>query len=162
MSHKTVILFSLWTSVWCAIVNWAYVTFFGHFGVNLIMFICMAIFFGMGCTKKDVPACIGSAMCGLVWGQVDFLLIKLVGMIGINDQTGFIAIVVGTALAMYVHIQILGKTPLGIMPFIFAGVCLTFSQGGGNVAGLAFTLIVGILLAAICGIGMTFGVKEEH
>ena len=46
------------------------------------------------------------------------------------------------------------------MPFIFAGVCLTFSQGGGNVAGLAFTLFVGIILAMICGLGLTYCSKK--
>ena len=46
------------------------------------------------------------------------------------------------------------------MPFIFAGVCLTFSQGGSNVAGLAFTLFVGIILAMICGLGLTYCTKK--
>ena len=70
------------------------------------------------------------------------------------------AILVGKAITMYIHIKLLGATPLGFMPFIFAGVCLTFSQGGGNVAGLAFTLFVGIILAMICGLGLTYCSKK--
>ena len=76
------------------------------------------------------------------------------------EMASFMAILVGTAITMYIHIKLLGATPFGFMPFIFAGVCLTFSQGGGNVAGLAFTLFVGIILAMICGLGLTYCMKK--
>ena len=46
------------------------------------------------------------------------------------------------------------------MPFIFAGVCLTFSQNNGNTVGLAATLVIGIVLAALCSLGMEFAVKR--
>ena len=97
MSHKTVICFAIWTSFWSALFNHFYTVYFGSFGVPWIMFVCMAIFFGMNGTPKQVP-----------------------GMI----------------------------------------FCLTFSQGGGNVAGLAFTLFVGIILAMICGLGLTYCSKK--
>ena len=61
---------------------------------------------------------------------------------------------------MAMQTNMIHGTPLGFMPFIFAGVCLTFSQGGGNVAGLAFTLFVGIILAMICGLGLTYCSKK--
>ena len=131
MSHKTVICFAIWTSFWSALFNHFYTVYFGSFGVPWIMFVCMAIYFGMGGT------CHMSA-----------------------EMASFMAILVGTAITMYIHIKLLGATPLGFMPFIFAGVCLTFSQGGGNVAGLAFTLFVGIILAMICGLGLTYCSKK--
>ena len=153
MSHKTVICFAIWTSFWSALFNHFYTVYFGSFGVPWIMFVCMAIFFGMNGTPKQVPGMILSAFCGLAWGQFDFILINFFG--GTchmsAEMASFMAILVGTAITMYIHIKLLGTTPLGFMPFIFAGVCLTFSQGGGNVAGLAFTLFVGIILGLALG-----------
>ena len=130
MSHKTVICFAIWTSFWSALFNHFYTVYFGSFGVPWIMFVCMAIYFFGG-------TCHMSA-----------------------EMASFMAILVGTAITMYIHIKLLGATPLGFMPFIFAGVCLTFSQGGGNVAGLAFTLFIGIILAMICGLGLTYCSKK--
>lgn len=161
MSHKTIIIFCIWTSVWSAIFNHFYSVFFADFGVPWIMFVCMAIFFGMDLAPKQFISGILSAMCGLAWGQFDFLLINWFTKAGMGAyNASFWAIVAGTAIAMYVHLKILGKTPLGLMPYIFAGVCLTFSQGGGNVDGLAFTLIVGIILAAICSLGLRYCMKK--
>lgn len=125
------------------------------------MFVCMAIFFGMDLAPKQILSAILSAFCGLAWGQVDFLLIDLFSKTGMGIYAAsFLAIVVGTAVAMYIHLKILGKTPVGLMPFIFAGVCLTFSQGGGNVVGLASTFVIGNALAAICCIGLRFCMKK--
>lgn len=162
MSHKAIIYFCIWTSFWSAVFNHFYMAFFANFNVPWIMFVCMAIFFGMNSKPKQAPGMILSAFCGLAWGQFDFLLISLfsnqVGLSG--DAASFLAILVGTAITMYIHIKLLGNTPLGCMPFIFAGVCLTFSQGGGNVSGLAFTLAVGIILAALCAVGQQFFMKK--
>ena len=151
MSHKTVICFAIWTSFWSALFNHFYTVYFGSFGVPWIMFVCMAIYFGMGGAPKQVPGMILSAFCGLAWGQFDFILINFFGSTChmSAEMASFVAILVGTAITMYIHIKLLGATPLGFMPFIFAGVCLTFSQGGSNVAGLAFTLFVGIVLAVL-------------
>ena len=73
MSHKTVICFAIWTSFWSALFNHFYTVYFGSFGVPWIMFVCMAIFFGMNGTPKQVPGMILSAFCGLAWGQFDFI-----------------------------------------------------------------------------------------
>lgn len=162
MSQKTVICFSIWTSLWSAIFNHFYTLYFSSFNVPWIMFVCMAIFFGMNMQPKKAPELIISSYCGLAWGQFDFLLIAFfAGTMGLGaGASSFLAILVGTAITMYIHIKLLGATPLGHMPMIFAGVCLTFSQGGGNVAGLAFTLTVGVILAAICGAGLEYFSKK--
>ena len=124
MSHKTVICFAIWTSFWSALFNHFYTVYFGSFGVPWIMFVCMAIFFGMNGTPKQVPGMILSAFCGLAWGQFDFILINFFG--GTchmsAEMASFMAILVGTAITMYIHIKLLGATPFGFMPFIFAGL----------------------------------------
>ena len=119
MSHKTVICFAIWTSFWSALFNHFYTVYFGSFGVPWIMFVCMAIYFGMGGTPKQVPGMILSAFCGLAWGQFDFILINFFG--GTchmsAEMASFMAILVGTAITMYIHIKLLGATPLGFHPF---------------------------------------------
>lgn len=161
MSQKTVILFSLWTSVWAAVFYHFYMVLFASFGVPWVMFVCMAIFFGMDLAPKQFYAAILSAFCGMAWGQVDFLLIRLFEGMGLGTAAAsFLSIVLGTFVAMYVHLKLLNQTPLGLMPFIFAGVCLTFSQNGGNVIGLGSTFVIGIALSSLCCAGLRFCMKR--
>lgn len=159
MSRNAVILFSVWTSLLSAVFYFFYG--FTTFGVPWVMFVCLAVFFGMGGRGKDVPAMCLSALAGCVWGKVDFLLMDLFQNLGLNlEAASFVSITLGTAVTMVLHIYVLGKTPFRHMPFIFAGVCLTFSQNNGNTVGLAATLIIGIVLAALCSLGMEFSVKR--
>ena len=159
MSSKAVIVFSLWTSLLSAVFYFCYG--FTGFGVPWVMFVCLAIFFGMGGTVRDVPAMCLSALAGCAWGKVDFLLMDLFQQLGLHpDAASFVSITLGTAVTMVLHIHVLKRTPLRHMPFIFAGVCLTFSQNNGNTAGLAATLVIGIVLAALCSAGMGFAAKK--
>ena len=161
MSQKTIILFSLWTSFWSAVFYHFYNMFF-DFNIPWIMFICLGIYFAMDLSPKQAPGLLLSAYCGLIWGQVDFLLIYLFGTIcGMSIAASiFIDIVLGTTITMYIHLKPLCKTPLRHMPIIFAGVCLTFSQGGKNVIGLIVTFLCGVLLAAICSAGQRYLIKK--
>lgn len=159
MSKTAILVFSLWTSFLAALFNF----FHGltPFGCNWVMFVCLAVFFGMGMMPKDVPSALLSAWVGMVWGQVDFLLVDLFGRTGISIELAmFLAIVVGTTITMFIHIHWLKNTPVRHMPFIFAGVCLTFSQGGGNVIGLGATFVMGLVLAGLCVMGQTFAMKK--
>lgn len=131
MSTKIIILFSLWTSFWSAVFYHFYNMFF-DFGIPWIMFICLGIYFAMGLKPRQSPGLLLSAYCGLLWGQVDFLLIFLFGTVmGMSTAAAsFAAIILGTAVSMYIHLKPLSKTPLRHMPIIFAGVCLTFPRAG--------------------------------
>ena len=75
MSRNAVFLFSVWTSLLSAVFYFLYG--FTAFGVPWVMFVCLAIFFGMGGHVRDVPAMCLSALAGCVWGKVDFLLMDL-------------------------------------------------------------------------------------
>ena len=159
MSRNAVVLFSVWTSLLSAIFYFFYG--FTPFGVPWVMFVCLAIFFGMGGSMKDVPAMVLSALAGCVWGKVDFLLMDAFQHLGLNpDAASFVSITLGTAVTMVLHIHVLKKTPLRHMPFIFAGVCLTFSQNNVNTLALAATLVIGIVLAALCSLGMQYAMKR--
>ncbi len=160
MSSKAVLYFSIWTSLLSAIFYHFYTMWFS-FGIPWIMFVCMAIYFGMGLQPKDSPGLLLSAYCGLAWGQFDFLLISLFTGLGLGMAgASFLSIVIGTTITMYIHIKLLGGTPIGHMPIIFAGVCLTFSQGGGNVPGLIVTFAIGILLVTLCSLGQVWCMKK--
>ena len=129
MSRKAIFAFSVWTSVWSAVFYYVYSLL--PFGVGWMMFVCLGVFFGMGLTARDTPALLLSSYAGIAWGQFDFLLIRLFSALGCGgDLASFLAIVLGTTVTMCLHLGPLCRTPLRHMPIIFAGVCLTFSQGG--------------------------------
>lgn len=161
MSTKTIILFSLWTSFWSAVFYHFYNSFFDY-GIPWIMFVCLGIYFAMNLKPQHAPGLYVSACCGLVWGQIDFLLIALFAEVfGMGvDAASFVAIVLGTAVSMFIHLKLLCNTILRHMPIIFAGVCLTFSQGGKNVEGLIVTFLFGILLSAVCSAGQLYCMKK--
>ena len=126
---KALWLFSLWVSFTCAVFFFLY----GFTGLQIgwMSFVIMAVFFGMGAKTKDVPAIFCSILAGLIWGQLNFLNWETA--IGIPAQAAmFIAITLLTTVTMGLHLTVLGKTLFNRLPFIFAGVALTFSQGGEN------------------------------
>ena len=159
MSRKAIIAFSLWTSFFSAL--FYYIYNFLPFGVGWMMFVCLGIFFGMGLGVRDTPALLVSAYSGILWGLFDFLLIALFSRWGLGpDAATFLSIVVGTTITMCIHLGPLSRTPLRHMPIIFAGVCLTFSQGGSNLLGLVVTFAFGIALCAVCQTGQTLCMKR--
>lgn len=159
MSRKAILYFSLWTSVFSALFYHVYN--YLPFGIGWMMFVCLGVFFGMGLTAKDTPALLLSAYAGIAWGQFDFLLIRIFTAWGMGDALStFLSVVLGTTITMCLHLGPLRKTPLRHMPIIFAGVCLTFSQGGGNIPGLAVTFAFGLALCAVCQLGQVFFIRK--
>ncbi len=90
-----------------------------------------------------------------------FFLIGLLMKTGIGSAaSNFIAITLGTTITMAIHLGPLSRTPLRHMPIIFAGVCLTFSQGGKNLLGVAVTFAFGMALCAVCFTGQMIFIKK--
>ena len=153
--NKNLWLYSLWVSFVCAVFFFLY----GYTGLTIgwMSFVILAVYFGMGSKVKDAPAIFCNIIVGLIWGQLDYVFISLMNTIGLSEAAGmFIGITVMTTITMGLHLSVLGKTVLNKLPFIFASVALTFSQGGKNEAGLVFTLISGLLLALVCGLGESY------
>ena len=152
---KALWLLSLWVSFICAV----FFQFYGYTGLQIgwMSFIVLAVYFGMGSKAKDVPAIFCSIIAGLIWGQLDFVFINFENSIGIPPAAGmFIGITIMTTITMGLHLTVLGNTVFNRLPFIFACVALTFSQGGKNEGGLVFTLVAGLLLALVCSLGESF------
>ena len=158
MSRNAVLFFSLWTSLLSALAYFLYG--FTSFGCPWVMFVCLAIFFGLGASWRDAPGLFLSAMAGCVWGKIDFLLTDLLLTAGLGgNAANFLSITLGTAAAMILHIHVLRNTPFRHVPFVFAGVCLTFSQNNGNTLGLAATFAIGLTLCAGCAVGQALAMK---
>lgn len=152
---KALCLFSLWVSFISAVFFFLY----GYTGLTIgwMSFVMLAVYFGMGSKIKDVPSIFCSIIVGLIWGQLDFVFDNLLISIEVPPAAAmFIAITVMTTLTMVLHLAVLENTLFNKLPFIFACVALTFSQGGKNEAGLTFTLIAGLLLALVCSLGESY------
>lgn len=152
---KDLWVYSLWVSFCSAVFFYLY----GLTGLTIgwMSFIILAVFFGMGSKLKDVPAVFCSMIAGLVWGQLDFAFIALMNHLGLPADAGmFIGITFMTTITMGLHLTVLGKSLFNRLPFIFACVALTFSQGGKNETGLVATLLGGLLLACVCSLGENF------
>lgn len=163
MNLKATVFFAIWTSFWCSVFNWIYVMIPALQGHPWIMFICLAVFFGLNSTKKDVGHLMASATCGVFWGQFDLFLMTF-GAFG-TAAAGFGPILVGTAITMILHIFFLEKTPVRDVPIIFAGVALTFACGVGfldwtNILGLFLSMMMGLVLCGVCAIGMEIGISK--
>ena len=79
---------------------------------------------------------------------------------GIAESTFGYSAFIPCGWIMFVHIYLLEKTPFRQMPFIFAGVCLTFSQGGTNEPALITTFIFGLVLCVICTFMLGYATKK--
>ncbi len=161
MSQKTAVVFCLWTAVWCAVFYFIYEIIFGSFNVPWVMFVCMTIFFAIQMKPKQLGAAMVCYFCGLAWGALDYILIYAFTNMGFRlDVASFIALVIGTFGSMYIHMKLLQDTPFHYIAFVFAGVCSMFSQNGGNIVGLVITSVWGILLAALCALGLIYCSKR--
>jgi hypothetical protein len=146
-------------SIWVSLISAVFFFLYGYTGLTIgwISFVVLAVYFGMGSKTKDVPAIFCSIIAGLIWGQLDFVFCALLTSIGIPGAAAmFLSITIMTTITMGLHLVILGNTLFNKLPFVFACVALTFSQGGKNESGLAFTLIAGLLLALVCSLGESY------
>ncbi len=156
MSKKTVVLWSIWVSLLSSIFNYIYASLplnqilaHGN-GAPWVLFVSMAVFFSGGFGTKDIVKTACSMTMGMIWAQVDFLLMLIPGFSAFG---GFIAILVGTAITMILHIQYIPTLPISVVPFIFAGVCLSFGCAGPLYAGAGQSvlgLFVTFMIACVC------------
>ena len=164
MSKKTVVLWSLWVSLLSSIFNYIYaclpltqILAHGN-GAPWVLFVSMAVFFSGGFGTKDIVKVALSMTMGMIWAQVDFYLMLIPGFSALG---GFIAILVGTAITRILHIQFIPTLPISVVPFIFAGVCLSFGCAGPvyvpevrmTIVGLWVTFMIACVCLWLCAFG---------
>lgn len=174
MSKKVSLFTSVWTAIVCAVIYGLYglLPAGGNvsFTMGWAMFIMLICFFGMRLKPANSLSMVLSSLIGCIWGQVYIILIFLiVPFVGIT-AAGILSVGIGTALVLIVQGGVLSKTPFGLIPFNFAGIALTFSQFqghlGDNAIALVVTILLGIGMAVLCGLGNNvakkiFVIKED-
>ena len=121
----------------------------GPFG-NLMwpIFIGLGVTFASGAELKKTPNYLCCMICGVIWALLYLQMDGLLRNAGLNIGvvTGVCTLVI-TFVVCAVHMIPLAKTWLNVVPLVFAGLTVTFSQGGQNLLGVILGLTCGILVA---------------
>lgn len=136
----------------------------GPFG-NLMwpIFIGLGVTFASGAELKKTPNYLCCMICGVIWALLYLQMDGLLRNAGLNIGvvTGVCTLVI-TFVVCAVHMIPLAKTWLNVVPLVFAGLTVTFSQGGQNLTGVILGLACGILVAvAIEPVTKLFIKKEK-
>ncbi|WKY43721.1 DUF1097 domain-containing protein [Eubacteriaceae bacterium ES2] len=161
----------VFTSVWSAIICALFYALYGllptggnvSFSMCWVMFIMLICFFAMRLNASNFMSMALSSLIGCFWGQICVLVtIQFVPFVGVL-LAGTFSVGIVTVIMLILHGGVLSKTPFGLIPFNFAGVALTFSQfqgnPGDNVIALFVTMLLGIVMACLCGLGYTIAEK---
>lgn len=112
------------------------------------IFIGLGVTFASGAELKKTPNYLCCMVCGVVWALLYLQMDGFLRNLGLNVGvvTGICTLVI-TFVVCAVHMIPLAKTWLNVVPLVFAGLTVTFSQGGQNLAGVILGLACGILIA---------------
>ena len=86
-------------------------------------------------------------ICGVIWALLYLQMDGLLRNAGLNIGvvTGVCTLVI-TFVVCAVHMIPLAKTWLNVVPLVFAGLTVTFSQGGQNLVAVAIEPVTGIFM----------------
>ncbi len=109
-----------------------------------------------GCNPKNLPKYIFSFACGYGWAWLYWTGTDIFMHLGITNYVlaRGVSDCVVTILLLYVHLHLLGKTPVNTPPLIFAAVATIFGCHGfyEHVGFAAPSLFIGMGSALICGV----------
>ncbi|MEG0376947.1 MAG: DUF1097 domain-containing protein [Eubacterium sp.] len=114
------------------------------------IFIGLGVTFATGAELKKAPNYLCCMLAGVVWALVYFQMDGFFSGLGLNPGivTGISTFIITFAVCA-VHLILLAKTWLNVVPLVFAGLTVTFSQGGQNLIGIIIALAFGILAAVL-------------
>lgn len=121
----------------------------GPFG-NLMwpIFIGLGVTFASGAELKKTPNYLCCMVCGVIWALIYLQMDNFLRSTGINiGVVTSVCTLVITFVVCAVHMIPLAKTWFNVVPLVFAGLTVTFSQGGQNLVGVILGLSCGILVA---------------
>jgi hypothetical protein len=155
LSKKDLFIFSAWIGIWAGIYCIIYAVLpWPASGLIWMTFAVLPIYFLDGAKPNEFVNYICSMVAGVAWAWLYLYCIGRLVTAGLSAglATG---VVVGilTIVVCAVHLAILNKTWLNKVPIIFAGLAMTFSQGGKNYSTIILTCAAGLFLALVCGLG---------
>ena len=89
--------------------------------------------------------------------------INLIGSMGGSNvlSNGFGVFIIEFIL-IFIHFAFASKSIVNIVPAIFGGVAVTFSQGGKNAIPIIVTMVLGVWLALLSNEGKNFLTSDGH
>lgn len=154
MSKKALAKWSVWMGVFTFIYCFIYVLISPLYkqGLMWMTFVALPIYLNGGAEKKEYPNYVTSMLCGILWG---LLMVWLLGLLSSMYEPLAMGLVCGgvTIICCLVHFILTPNLWCNKIPMMFGAISMTFSQGGKNIPFIIITLLGGLTLGMICGLG---------
>ncbi|MDR3175224.1 MAG: DUF1097 domain-containing protein [Desulfovibrio sp.] len=133
-----------------------------QYGVIWMTFVALPIYFNGGAKPEEFVSYVLSMVVGVAWGLFYLWCIEKLAGAGMRGDiaTALVVGVVCSAQCAVHFIPPLAKTYLRVVPIMFGAISMCFSQGGGKVIPVTLTLLGGLTLALVCGLGTRFLTPE--
>lgn len=158
MSQKYFINWSLWIGFWSGVYVYIYLlTPLAPFNIIWMTFVALPIYFNGGAKPEEFFNYFLSLIFGIAWGL--FYLWSINGLIALSWEAKFataMVVFVVTVIVCALHFLLPALMRLNVIPIMFGGISMMFSQGGTNVVPVFCTLAGGLLLGLVCGLGTKF------
>jgi hypothetical protein len=164
MSVKYLVNWAIWIGGVSGIYVFIYLqTPLAQYGIIWMTFVALPIYFNGGAKPEEFVSYALSALVGVLWGLFYLFFIGKLAAIMPADVATALGVGLVCIVQCAVHfIPPLSKTPLRVVPIMFGAVAMCFSQGGSNAIPVACTLVGGVVLALICGLGTRFLAQDGH
>ncbi|NLN98471.1 MAG: DUF1097 domain-containing protein [Eubacteriaceae bacterium] len=112
------------------------------------IFIGLGVTFASGAELEKTPNYLFCMISGVLWALLYLKMDGFLRLLGLNVGvvTGICTLLI-TFVVCVTHLILLAETWLNVVPLVFAGLTVTFSQGGQNLIGVIVGLACGILIA---------------
>lgn len=155
MSKRMLMMWSVWMGAFTFIYCYIYVMLpIYKEGVMWMTFVALPIYLNGGAKRSEFPNYVCSMVMGILWGLLCLWCITTLAELGVNEalNMGLVCGVV-TTICCLVHFIITPKIWVNIIPMMFGAISMTFSQGGKNLLFIFCTLLGGLILGCVCGMG---------
>lgn len=98
----------------------------GYGQYNWMLFVTLLLFFAMGADFKLLPSMILCYFIGMVWGQVNGLVMGVIGQFLPMSATGIVTPIILIFLILTIHDNFFSNTIIGNIPALFLGLAESF------------------------------------
>lgn len=152
-------------SIWIGVMTGIYVLLYlmsplAQYGIIWMSFIALPIYFNGGAKPEEYIHYALSSIAGVVWGLIFLFFIGVFADMGMSPAiSNALGCGIFTIFCCF-HMLVPDKVLLSKVPAMFGGIAATFSQGGEKILPIMITLVLGVTLGMICGLGTKF-LKED-